>query len=143
VIHEGLVEIALIKDQRKTDRSDYGREPMLIDELVHTCAHEDVAKAAVFSLGLPFAGKVASAACFHDVSIGAFVSQAVCHFSVIATDDDWRLLIAAMRGEDQPLLAGLKHILAPILEDEARAIGFAAAAQALGRQAGILRADAA
>lgn len=105
---------------------------MSIDELVHTCAHEDVARAAVFSLGLPFAGKVASIARFHDVSIGAFVSQAVCHFAVIAKEDERRLLMAAMDRKDQPILAGLDYILAPILEEEARAIGFAAAAQALG-----------
>jgi hypothetical protein len=35
-----------------------------------------------------------------------------------------------MDGKDQPLLAGLYYILAPVLEDEARAIGYIAAAQA-------------
>ncbi len=105
---------------------------MLIDELVHTCAHEDVAKAAVFSLGLPFAGKVASAACFHDMPIGAFVVQAICRFAVTASGDDRRLLEAAMNGKDQPLLAGLHYILKPVLEEEERAIGHAAAVHALG-----------
>ncbi|WP_020176414.1 hypothetical protein [Methyloferula stellata] len=106
---------------------------MLIDELVHTCANEEVAKAAVFSLGLPFAGKVASAVQFRDQSIGAFVAQAVCRFAATAKDDERRSLLAAMTGKDQPLLAGLHFILVPVLEDEARAIGHAAAAHALGR----------
>ncbi len=105
---------------------------MLIDELVHTCAHEDVAKAAVFSLGLPFAGQVASAVQFRDVTIGAFVAQAVCRFAATAKEDERRSLEAAMAGKDQPLLAGLHHILVPVLEDESRAIGHAAAAHALG-----------
>jgi len=105
---------------------------MKIDELVHTCAHEDVAKAAVFSLGLPFAGKVASAVQFHDTSIGAFVAQAVCRFAATAKDEERLLLLAEMDGKDQPLLAGLSYILTPVLEDEARAMGYAAAAHSLG-----------
>ncbi len=105
---------------------------MLIDELVHTCAHEDVAKAAVFSIGLPFAGKVASAGQFREVSIGAFVAKAVCRFAATAKEDERRSLANAMTGADQPLLAGLHYILEPVLEDEARAIGHAAAAHALG-----------
>jgi hypothetical protein len=105
---------------------------MLIDELVHTCAHEDVAKAAVFSIGLPFAGKVASAVQFQNLTIGAFVSQAVCRFAATAKEDERESLIAEMDGKDQPLLAGLYYILAPVLEDEERAIGHAAVTQALG-----------
>jgi hypothetical protein len=105
---------------------------MIIDELVHTCAHEDVAKAAVFSLGLPFAGQVASAVRFHDETIGAFVAKAVCRFAATAKEDDRKLLQAEMDGKNQPLLAGLRYILVPVLEDEARAIGHAAAAHALG-----------
>jgi len=105
---------------------------MLIDELVHTCAHEDVAKAAIFSLGLPFAGKVAAAVQFHEMSIGAFVAQAVCRFAATANEDERHSLREAMTGTDQPLLAGLHYIMVPVLEDEARAIGHAAAAHALG-----------
>jgi len=105
---------------------------MLIDELVHTCAHEDVAKAAVFSIGLPFAGKVASTVQFQNLSIGAFVSQAVCRFAATAKEEERQSLLAEMDGKDQPLLAGLHYILAPVLEDEARAIGHAAATRALG-----------
>jgi hypothetical protein len=105
---------------------------MLIDELVHTCAHEDVAKAAVFSLGLPFAGKVALTVRFQNLSIGAFVSQAVRRFAATAKEDERQSLMAEMDGKDQPLLAGLHYILAPVLEYEERAIGYAAATQALG-----------
>jgi hypothetical protein len=110
---------------------------MMIDELVHTCAHEDVARAAVFSLGFPYVGKVASAVQFHDETIGAFVAKAVCRFAATAKEDDRRSLLAEMDGKDQPLLAGLRFILTPVLEEEVRAIGHAAAAHALGRSAAV------
>ncbi len=105
---------------------------MTIDELVHTCAHEDVATAAVFSIGLSFAGKVAFAAQAHDISVGAFVAQAVGQFAISAREAERRDLAASMRDQDQPLLAGLHTILTPILEDESRAIGYAAAMRSLG-----------
>jgi len=105
---------------------------MSFDELIHTCSHEDVATAAVFSLGLSFAGKVAFAARTHDISMGTFVSQAVANFAICASKRDREELLAAMHDEDQPLLAGLRFILTPILEDESRAVGYAAAVHALG-----------
>jgi len=105
---------------------------MSFDELIHTCSHEDVATAAVFSLGLSFAGKVAFAARAHDISMGAFASQAVNHFAISARESERKALLAAMQDEDQPLLAGLRFILGPILEDESRANGYAAAIHALG-----------
>jgi hypothetical protein len=113
---------------------------MSIDELVHTCAHEEVATAAVFSIGLSFAGKVAFAARSHDVSVGAFVAQAVRLFAINAQDAERRHLAASMRNQDQPLLAGLHCILAPILEDELRAVGYATAMSSLGLANRLLRA---
>jgi len=105
---------------------------MSFDELIHTCSHEDVATAAVFSLGLSFAGKVAFAAKAHDISMGAFVVQSVSNFAVFSGERQRNTLLNAMRDEDQPLLAGLRFILTPILEDESRAVGYAAAIHALG-----------
>ncbi len=100
---------------------------MLIDELVHTCSHEDVARAAVLSLGVPFAGKVISAAQSQGMSIGAFAVVATRRFDATAGDAERRSLRAAMTDKDQPLLAGLRHILEPALDGEARSASGAAA----------------
>ena len=88
----------------------------LIAEIIHTCSHEKVAQAAVASVGSGFASKVGITAGANGLSIGAFTARAVREFEKIGGEPEKHALRQAMYGSDQPILAGLQHILEPIIE---------------------------
>jgi hypothetical protein len=88
----------------------------LIAEIIHTCSHEKVAQAAVASMGSGFAGKVEITAGASGLSIGAFAARAVREFEKIGGEREKHALRQAMNGSDQPILAGLQHILEPVIE---------------------------
>jgi len=88
----------------------------LIAEIIHTCSHEKVAQAAVASMGSGFADKVGVTAGANGLSIGAFTARAVREFEKIGGEQEKHALRQAMNGSDQPILAGLQHILEPIIE---------------------------
>jgi hypothetical protein len=90
----------------------------LIAEIVHTCSHEKVAQAAVASMGSSFAGKVGVTAGAHGLSIGAFTARVVQEFGKFSGEDEKQAVRKAMDGSDQPILAGLQHILWPVIEGE-------------------------
>lgn len=90
---------------------------MSIDEIVHTCSNENVARAAVASIGVSFALRVRSAADLLGVSTGLFAARAVRTFAAAAPVDEQREVARAMFRADQPILRGLEAILERELED--------------------------
>jgi hypothetical protein len=90
---------------------------MSIDEIVHTCSNENVARAAVASIGVSFASRVRSAADLLGVSTGLFAARAVRTFAAAAPIDERREVVRAMFRADQPILRGLEAILERELDD--------------------------
>lgn len=88
-----------------------------IDEIVHTCSNEKVAQAALASLGFAFATRVRSEAEGHGVSAGAFVARLVREFGNAADDSERRAVQGTMDRADQPILVGLRAILAARLSE--------------------------
>jgi hypothetical protein len=84
---------------------------MLIAELVNSCTHEPVARAAVLSLGSRFLTRVERAARNRGQTTGAYAARRVMRFAERASDTDWRSLARAMEGADMPVLDGLRFIL--------------------------------
>jgi hypothetical protein len=90
---------------------------VLIEEILHSCANDKVAHAAVLSIGGDFAKRVRVAAGDHGLTAGAFTAYTVQHFQRSA-DEKTRLAVAqVMSGSDQPILAGLRQILEPALTE--------------------------
>lgn len=85
---------------------------MRLREVLHTCANEKVAEAALLSLGGPFARTVADTAAKRGVPLGLFVAALARHFENQAGTCVWTQAEQAMRGADQPVLVGLYVILA-------------------------------
>ena len=84
---------------------------MLVSDLLHSCANECVAEAAVASIGGDFAHAVQDAAEEQGVSAGFYAAAKVRRFARIATERDWRELVDALKGEDFPVLTGLRTIV--------------------------------
>jgi len=84
---------------------------MVLREIIRSCSHPIVAEAALRSLGGATALRVASEAASVHRDSGAHVAERVRDFAAEACVSDWRALARAIRGADQPVLAGLKHIL--------------------------------
>ena len=90
---------------------------MSIDEIVHTCSNESVARAAVASIGFSFVSRVKSAADRAGVSVGTFTARAVRTFAEEAPASEKHHVLRAMLRTDQPILRGLEVILERQLED--------------------------
>jgi hypothetical protein len=84
---------------------------MLVADLLHSCANDSVAEAAVSSIGGDFTSKMCDEAMRRGVSVGYLASSVVRNFARVASERDWRELTDATRGEDTPVLAGLRVIL--------------------------------
>ena len=95
---------------------------MLIEEIVRTCVNEDVAQAAVASIGRRFAGDVADAATNSGMTVGGFTALSVQRFARQGDEGELRSVVAAMSNSQEPLLAGLYRILCSTLN------GYAASA---------------
>jgi hypothetical protein len=87
----------------------------LVAEIVHTCSNENVAQAAVASLGTEFASKVGATARLKGMSVGAFTARTVRQFDQSVGEKDRQALRDAMKGTDQPILFGLHQILQPAI----------------------------
>jgi hypothetical protein len=95
-----------------------GQEALMsIDEIVHTCSNEHVARAAVASIGISFASRVRFVADLLGVSVGAFTARTVRTFGAEASVGARREVMRAMIRSDQPILRGLEAILERELED--------------------------
>ena len=84
---------------------------MLISDLLHSCAYECVAEAAVASIGGDLVDKLQAEADDRGVSLGFLASSLVRGFAREASERDWRDLVDATRGHDFPVLSGLNVIL--------------------------------
>ena len=84
---------------------------MLIRELIRTCANENVAQAAVASIGRRFAGDVQEAADISGLTIGGFTALSVQRFFRKGDEAELRSVVAAMDKAQEPILAGLHRIL--------------------------------
>jgi hypothetical protein len=90
---------------------------MSIDEIVHTCSNEDVARAAVASIGVSFASRVKSAADSAGVTVGVYAARAVRSFAAVASVGGRSEVASAMARSDQPILRGLEVILSRELDE--------------------------
>jgi methyl coenzyme M reductase alpha subunit len=90
---------------------------MSIDEIVHTCSNENVARAAVASIGISFASRIKSAADGAGVSVGTYAARAVRCFAEVASNGGKLEVQRAMSGSDQPILRGLEVILSRELDE--------------------------
>ncbi|MBK9082605.1 MAG: hypothetical protein IPL88_11270 [Rhizobiales bacterium] len=87
-------------------------DPTMIEDLLHSCAYAPVARAALASIGGAFAEEVRRFAESRDMAAGVFAARAVIRYGRRATDESLFDLARLMQGSDQPVLAGLREILA-------------------------------
>ena len=85
-------------------------------EIVRTCSNIHVARAALASIGGEFAARFADDASRRDLPSGVLAARMVRAFAIHAGDDERRSVEAAARGADQPVLVGLRRILASGLD---------------------------
>ena len=81
-------------------------------EIVRTCSNVHVARAALASIGGEFAERFTADASRRDLPSGVLAARMVRAFAVHAADDERRTVEAVARGADQPVLVGLRYILA-------------------------------
>ncbi len=84
---------------------------MKLRAVIHSCSNEQVARAALISIGGELAVRVAAEAARREISCGSYVALSVRDFE---HDSDLRVWGAAERATDsteQPILAGLYFIL--------------------------------
>jgi len=84
---------------------------MVVEEILRTCSNPHLARAALASIGGEFSSRFASEASRNNNSPGAHAALIVQTFAQKASRDDRDEVWRAARGADQPILAGLKHIL--------------------------------
>jgi hypothetical protein len=93
---------------------------MIVREIVHTCSNAHVARAALASIGGDFARCFAATASSKNLPAGVLASKIVKEFARSAGDEDWDGVDEATRSADQPILSGLRYILAQGLSDKAK-----------------------
>jgi hypothetical protein len=81
-------------------------------EIVRTCSNVNVARAALASIGGEFAARFTADASRRDLPSGVLAARMVRAFAIHAADDERRLVESVVRGADQPVLVGLRFILA-------------------------------
>ena len=84
---------------------------MLTRDIIVSCSNAKVAQAALASIGGPFASRVEAHAEGLGIEAGELAADIVRRFAAQALPQDWDSLVQAMAGHDQPVLAGLRHIL--------------------------------
>jgi hypothetical protein len=84
---------------------------MVVDEIFRTCSNPHLVRAALTSIGGDFADSFAREASRNDNSPGAHAALIVKKFADKASSDDRADVWKAARGSQQPILAGLRHIL--------------------------------
>ena len=92
---------------------------MIYREIVHTCSHAEVARAAVDSIGGEFAKAFAKEAERRNLPRGQYAAQLVSEFAAGADEVDMQRVAKAAAETDLPLLSGLRYILATACDVEA------------------------
>ena len=88
---------------------------MVIQDIMNSCSNEQVAEAAVASIGGTFARRVRETATRRGVRPGALAASAVLRFRSNARAPEFEALQQAVAGDDLPLLRGLAFIVEPTL----------------------------
>ena len=84
---------------------------MVVSEIIKTCSHEKIAKAAVASIGRDFSNRVSAIAGRQGLDAGEFAARVVRNFGREAgAGRRWQVEHAVTR-TDMPLLHGLRLIL--------------------------------
>jgi hypothetical protein len=91
---------------------------MLIADMIHSCSNDEVAQAAVASIGGRFAERVRDAAAKNGLQSGRYVSLVVRDFARRADKKTLVALSGDIAGADQPLLRGLVCVVESRLEEE-------------------------
>ena len=94
---------------------------MVVREIVHTCSNAHVARAALASIGGDFARYFAAKASAHNLPAGVLAAKLVKDFATTAAEDEWECVDEAARHDDQPILSGLRYILAQGLRNRTSA----------------------
>ena len=89
---------------------------MLVREIVNSCSNDHVAQAALGSIGGTFAARIEALAESEGLKGGSYAAGHVASFKNAASARDWDALRDAIRCHDQPVLAGLRHILQAAIE---------------------------
>jgi hypothetical protein len=84
---------------------------MKLRAVIHSCSNEQVARAALISIGGEFAARVAAEAVRREISCGRYVALSVIDFEQNSELFVWGAAERAMRSAEQPILAGLYFIL--------------------------------
>ncbi len=84
---------------------------MKLRALVHSCSNENVAWAALMSIGGEFAIRVAAEAARREIPCGSYVAQSVRDFEHNSDLRVWAAAEHVMHSSEQPILAGLYFIL--------------------------------
>lgn len=84
---------------------------MLIEEIIRTCVHESVAGAAAACLGRKFFAEIEDTAASYGMTPGGFVALSVDRFARHGDEAELRAVLCAMKGAQEPVLAGLHRIL--------------------------------
>ncbi len=90
---------------------------MLIGDMLHSCSHEAVAKAAVACIGDRFADRVRAAGRRRGVGVGSFVAGVVREYARRASESDLARLRRSIAGTDQPILVALRCVVEQALQD--------------------------
>ncbi len=93
---------------------------MLIEEIIRSCSNDQVAQAAVASIGKNFLSEVSDRATAYDMSVGAFTALSVDRFLRHGDEGELRSVAEAMRGSQEPVLSGLHRILCIMLASGGR-----------------------
>ena len=92
---------------------------MVIQDIMNSCSNEQVAEAAVASIGGTFARRVRETATRRGVRPGALAASAVLRFRSNARATEFEALQQAVAGDDLTLLRGFAFIVEPTLGEAA------------------------
>ena len=84
---------------------------MIYREIVHSCSHSEVARAAVDSIGGEFARTFAAEAARRHLARGELAARLVSEFAQRADEVELHRVSSAAAKTDLPLLSGLRYIL--------------------------------
>jgi hypothetical protein len=84
---------------------------MVVTEIVKSCSHEKIARAAVACIGVDFSRRVSAFAGRRGLDSGVFAAQAVRDFDRRAGRPQREALERAVERADMPVLIGLQLIL--------------------------------
>lgn len=87
------------------------RQHAILADLLHACAHPEVASAALFALSRDAMEKARYGAARRRQPLGVYVAQEVDRFARAASAQDRLRLARRMRGAPAPIAAGLEAIL--------------------------------